>query len=165
MTTPELFRLDGRVALVTGGAGIYGQHIVRALAETGAHVVAASRDEEHCRHFASELTARGLGVSADRCDLGDEAGLIAVRDRLLARHGRLDVLFNNAVARVRGGLREMTAADWEASMRVNATGLFLACKIFSEPMQAQRSGSIVNIASIYGMGGPDFSIYEGHGHG
>jgi len=107
------------------------------------------------------LTARGLAVGAGRCDLGDEAGIIALRDRLLARHGRLDVLFNNAVARVRGGLHEMTAADWEASMRVNATGLFLACKIFSEPMQAQRSGSIVNIASIYGMGGPDFSIYEG----
>ena len=95
MTTPELFRLDGRVALVTGGAGIYGRHIVQALAEAGTHVVAVSRDEEHCRRFASELTARGLAVNADRCDLGDEAGIIALRDRLLARHGRLDVLFNN----------------------------------------------------------------------
>jgi len=58
-------------------------------------------------------------------------------------------------------LRHMSAGQWDLSMKVNSTGLFLACQIFSEPMQAQRSGSIVNIASIYGMAGPDFSIYAG----
>src|SRR5207247_1753655 len=73
----------------------------------------------------------------------------------------LDVLFNNAVARAGGDLRHMSAGQWDLSMKVNSTGLFLACQIFSEPMQAQRSGSIVNIASIYGMAGPDFSIYAG----
>jgi NAD(P)-dependent dehydrogenase (short-subunit alcohol dehydrogenase family) len=55
----------------------------------------------------------------------------------------------------------MTAQQWEQSMQVNSTGLFLACQIFSEPMQAQRSGSIINVSSIYGMVGPDFSLYEG----
>ncbi len=157
----DLFRLDGKVALVMGGAGIYGQHIVRALAEAGAVVIVASRDGEKCRAFAQQLCEEGLRVEGDFCDLASEPEIRALRDRLMARHGRLDVLFNNAVARAGGDLRHMSAGQWDLSMKVNSTGLFLACQIFSEPMQAQRSGSIVNIASIYGMAGPDFSIYAG----
>jgi len=159
--TPDLFRLDGKVALVMGGAGIYGQHIVRALAEAGAMVTVASRDGEKCRAFAQQLCQEGLDAEGDSCDLASEPEIRALRDRLMARHGRLDVLFNNAVARAGGDLRHMSAGQWDLSMQVNSTGLFLACQIFSEPMQAQRSGSIVNIASIYGMAGPDFSIYAG----
>jgi len=159
--TLDLFRLDGKVALVTGGAGIYGQYIVRALAEAGAVVIVASRDGEKCRAFAQQLCEEGLRVEGDFCDLASEPEIRALRDRLIARHGPLDVLFNNAVARAGGDLRHMTAEQWDLSMKVNSTGLFLACQIFSEPMQAQGSGSIVNIASIYGMAGPDFSIYAG----
>jgi NAD(P)-dependent dehydrogenase (short-subunit alcohol dehydrogenase family) len=79
----------------------------------------------------------------------------------MKKHGRIDVLVNNAVARAGGDLRQTSASEWEESMAVNSTGLFLACKIFSEPMQQARSGSIINIASIYGMVGPDFTIYHG----
>ena len=161
MRTPDLFRLDGKVALVTGGAGIVGRPIVRALAEAGARVVVASRDGERCGAFARQLAGEGLDVEADTCDLASESDVRALRDRILERHHKLDVLFNNAVARAGGDLRHMTAAQWEAPMRVNSTGLFLSCQIFSEPMQTQCFGSIVNIASIYGMVGPDFSIYAG----
>ncbi len=87
--------------------------------------------------------------------------MLALREDILARHGRLDVLFNNAVARGGGELDGTTGDDWDCVMRLNSTGLFLASQIFCEPMRAQRSGSIVNIASIYGMVGPTFSIYEG----
>jgi len=160
---PDLFRLDGKVALVTGGAGIYGAHIVRALAEAGAAVVVASRDGEKCDRFAGQLRAEGWEVSGEACDLRSEDQIRALGERILSRHGRLDVLFNNAVAREGGDLDHTTSAQWEAGMQVNSTGLFLACRILSEPMRAARSGSIVNIASIYGMVGPDFSIYEGTG--
>lgn len=163
MHTLQLFRLDGKVAMVSGGAGIYGRHIVRALAEAGASVVVASRDAARCSEFASLMAAEGLRVFSDNFDMSVEAEVRELCARILARHGRLDILFNNAVGRAGGDLRHTTLADWEASMKVNASGLFLACKIFSEPMQEQRSGSIVNIASIYGMVGPDFSIYEGTG--
>src|SRR4051812_32065632 len=95
----DLFRLDGKVALVTGGAGIYGQHIVRALAEAGATVVVASRDGEKCRAFGAQLCEEDLRVEGDSCDLASEVEIRAFRDRLMARHGRLDVLFNNSVAR------------------------------------------------------------------
>jgi len=159
--TLDLFRLDGKITLVTGGAGIYGRHIVRALAEAGAAVVVASRNGAACRECAAGLVREGLKVEDDQCDLASESQIRSLRDRILQDHGRLDVLFNNAVARAGEDLHHMTAAQWEETMKVNSTGLFLSCQIFSEPMQAQRSGSIVNISSIYGMAGPDFSIYRG----
>jgi NAD(P)-dependent dehydrogenase (short-subunit alcohol dehydrogenase family) len=159
--TTQLFRLNGKVALVTGGAGIYGVHICNALAEAGAHVVVASRDLAKCRDFAQTLTTRGLRAEGVELDLASEPSIWGLRDDLLARHGRIDVLVNNAVARAGGDLRQMTASHWEQTMKVNSTGLFLACQVFSDPMQRARSGSIINIASIYGMVGPDFTIYEG----
>lgn len=161
MKTIDSFRLDGRVALVTGGAGIYGIHISRALAEAGAHVIVASRDLEKCTLFASALKDEGLQASAELLDLGSEGSILALRERIVSGFGRLDVLFNNAVARAGGDPGTTTAEEWESSMQINSTGLFLSCKIFGELMVNQRSGTIVNIASIYGMVGPDFHIYEG----
>lgn len=161
MDTMQLFRLNGKIALVTGGAGIYGRHIVQALAEAGACVVAAARNIDACREYAAQLQGRGLSVHGEYLDLTVESDIAALRDRILQEHGRIDVLFNNAVGRAGGGLAKMTGAEWESAMKVNSTGLFLACKLFSEPMCEHRSGSIVNIASIYGMVGPDFRIYEG----
>jgi len=157
----QLFQLEGKTALVTGGAGIYGVHIVRALAEAGAHVMVASRDTRKCRTLAEELRAEGLHAEAAALDLTSEASIRGLREKILGDHGHLDVLVNNAVARCGGDLRHMSPAEWETAMKVNSTGLFLSCQIFSEPMQQARSGSIINIASIYGMVGPDFTIYEG----
>jgi len=157
----QLFRLNGKIALVTGGGGIYGVHIVRALAEAGAHVIVASRDTTKCEAFAQELRAESLRAEAVKLDLTCESSIRGLREKILGDHGHLDVLVNNAVARSGGDLRHMSAAEWETVMKVNSTGLFLACQIFSEPMQEAQSGSIVNIASIYGMVGPDFTIYEG----
>jgi NAD(P)-dependent dehydrogenase (short-subunit alcohol dehydrogenase family) len=157
----DFFRLDHKIALVTGGAGIVGRPISQALAEAGATVIVASRREAPCRDFAEKLRARGLRAESEELDLASEPSIAALRERILQRHSRLDILFNNAVARAGGDLRQASARDWEESMKVNSTGLFLACKMFSEPMQAQRSGSIVNVASIYGVVGPDFSVYEG----
>jgi NAD(P)-dependent dehydrogenase (short-subunit alcohol dehydrogenase family) len=157
----DLFRLAGKVALVTGGAGIVGRPIAQALAEAGATVIVASRDVDNCSAFAAELRGQGLLVEGERLDISSENEIRASCSRILTRHHRLDVVFNNAVARAGGDLRHMTAAEWEGTMQVNSTGLFLACQAFSEPMQVQRAGSIINISSIYGMVGPSFSIYEG----
>jgi NAD(P)-dependent dehydrogenase (short-subunit alcohol dehydrogenase family) len=157
----DSFRLDSKIALVSGGTGIVGSPVASALAEAGATVIVASRDVDRCRAFAESLCDQSLKVEGERLDLSAESEIRDLRDRILKRHGRLDILFNNAVARTGGDLRNATAQQWEDAMRVNSTGVFLASQIFSEPMQAQRSGSIVNISSIYGVVGPDFSIYEG----
>jgi len=159
--TLDLFRLEGKIAVVTGGAGTVGRAIVRALAEAGAIVVAASRDVARCEEYAADLKRENLAVEGARCDLASEQEIRDLRDGVLRRHGSVDILFNNGIARHGGDLRHTTAADLDASLQVNATGLMLACQAFSEPMQEKRSGSIVNIGSIYGMVAPDFALYEG----
>lgn len=161
MRSLDLFRLDEKIVLVSGGAGIAGSSISRGLAEAGATVVISSRNAAACEKFCDTLTSDGLQAIPEPCDFTSEASIIDLRTRILDRFGKIDVLFNNAVSRAGGELSETTAADWESVMALNSTGLFLSCRIFSEPMIQQRSGSIVNIASIYGMVGPDFSIYEG----
>lgn len=163
MSVIDLFRLGGRVALVTGGAGIYGVHITSALAEAGARVVIGSRNIERGRELAERLTGLGLEVVAAQLDLGSKDSIQGLRDWIVARFGRLDILFNNAVARSGGDMSTTTEEEWEETMKVNSTGLFLSCKIFGEQMVEQRSGVIVNIASIYGLVGPQFEIYENAG--
>ncbi len=160
-STFRLFVLEGKTALVSGGAGIYGSQISRALAECGAHVIIASRHLDQCEKRARSLRRAGLRADADEVDLSSEQSIRKLRDRILSKHGRLDVLVNNAVARAGGDLDHTTVDEWESTMKVNSTGLFLACQILSAPMKQARSGSVINIASIYGMVGPDFSIYKG----
>jgi NAD(P)-dependent dehydrogenase (short-subunit alcohol dehydrogenase family) len=150
MKTLDLFRLDGKVALVSGGAGIVGRHIVRGLMEAGATVIVAAR------RASAEPEAEG-----EQCDFASEAEIRALRERILDRHGRIDVLFNNAVARAGGELMDTSGEQWESVMALNSTGLFLSCRLFAEAMIDRKSGSIINVASIYGMVGPDFHIYEG----
>jgi NAD(P)-dependent dehydrogenase (short-subunit alcohol dehydrogenase family) len=163
MSVLDLFRLDSRVALVTGGAGIYGASISRALAEAGAKVLVAARDRDRCEEFATSLRQEGLDVVAASLDLTSMDSIVELRNWAVSEFGKVDILVNNAVARAGGDLGTTTEEEWEYSMRVNSTGLFLACKIFGEQMVAQRSGVMINIASIYGEVGPDFNIYEDTG--
>ncbi len=157
----QLFDLTGRVALVTGGAGLYGRPICRALAEAGAHLVLASRQVAACRRFADELAEEGFAASAHELDLASEASVQRCCEEVLANRDRIDVLVNNAVHRRGADLAATTAADWEETSRVNSLGLFLVTKAVSAQMSLQGSGSIVNISSIYGVVGPDFSLYSG----
>jgi NAD(P)-dependent dehydrogenase (short-subunit alcohol dehydrogenase family) len=157
------FSLDGQVAVVTGAAGLYGQHIAGALAGAGAHVALAARGVEACAEVADQLRARGLSASAHHVDLGSEQSIKDLRAEVVASCGRIDVLVNNAVARGGGDMRHTSAEDWARTSAVNSLGLFLVTRECGEQMIAQRSGSIVNIASIYGMVGPDFAIYGSTG--
>lgn len=160
MTTLNQFSLKGKVVLLTGGAGLYGRGLTAYLAEAGATLVLASRDRAALEKVATEERARGYAVEAEALDQGDEKSVLALRDRLMQRHGRVDGLVNNAVARPMKGPTDALAL-FEESMRVNATGLFAISRAFGEVMQAQKSGSIVNIGSIQGMVGANFFLYEG----
>ena len=153
--------MDGRIALVTGGAGIYGTHITRALAEVGAHVVVASRSLENCEKIAGEMRAEGLKVSAMYFDQGASESISAVCENIVSEFGKIDILFNNAVARAGGDPSTVTEEQWVTAMQVNSTGFFMSCKIFGDQMIRQRSGVMVNISSIYGVVAPNFNIYEG----
>jgi len=175
----DLFRLDGRVAVVTGGAGLYGAVISTALAEAGATVIIASRTLQKCEERAVQLRDDGYQAFAMPLDLSDDESIIALRDRVVAVHGRVDILFNNAAGRAAGtaeeivkrkfsllqtSMQRMSRAQWEGAMAVNASGLFVCTQVIAEQMIAQgEGGSIVNISSIYGIVGPTFPIYEGLG--
>src|SRR5215467_3848883 len=99
MNVKELFDLTGRIAVVTGGYGIYGAPISEALAEAGAHVVIASRSVARCREFAAELCGRGLAASAEEFDQSFERSIERLGDTLLERFGAVDILVNNSVGR------------------------------------------------------------------
>lgn len=162
MTVLDSFKLEGKVALVTGGAGLFGRQIVIALAEAGATTVVASRNVQALEDQAQTLRATGLNVTAMELDQSNEASVTALRDRVLAEQGQVDVLVNNAV------MRPMKSWDdghdaFAQSMAVNATGMYLMIRAFGDHMAERGAGSIINIGSIQGMVGPDFSLYEGLG--
>jgi NAD(P)-dependent dehydrogenase (short-subunit alcohol dehydrogenase family) len=154
-----LFDMSGRITIVSGGAGLYGRHIADVLAVAGAHVVLAARNVDACERVAAALQARGLRASAHPLDLADERSIVSLGESVVAQFGAIDVLVNNAVFRQGSDVRSTTAEDWAATSAVNSRGLFLMTRECGEQMIRQQRGVIVNIASMYGMVGPDFSVY------
>ena len=159
MNILDTFALKGKVALVTGGAGLYGKQIVQALAEAGARTYIASRNLETLEKLAAEHRALGHDVRALRMDQADESSIFAVRDAVVKESGQLHILVNNAVARpVKKGYFDAAAAIDE-SLRVNGTGLILVTRALGEVMA--DGGSIINIGSMMGLVGVEPLNYRG----
>lgn len=167
----DRFRLDGRVAIVTGAAGLLGGEHATALAGAGADVVLADRFEAPCVERAAALAARtgrrALGLS---CDVTSREAWEALAERVVAEFGRVDILVNNAAftndsrsPNYGAAFEDFPLEDWRATMDVNLTGTFLGCQVVGRRMLAAGRGSIVNIASLYGVVSPHHRIYEGTG--
>jgi NAD(P)-dependent dehydrogenase (short-subunit alcohol dehydrogenase family) len=161
MTVLDSFSLKGKVALVTGGAGLYGRHIVEALAEAGATTIIAARDLAKLEAAAAEERAKGYDVTALPLDLSSDASIEALHKAVIERAGRCNVLVNNAVARsaLDGWDHDLEAFD--RSLRVNASALFKITYLFGETMRAQKSGSVINIGSMMGSVGVEMANYAG----
>lgn len=157
---PSGFSLTGKVVLLTGGAGLYGRGLAAQLAAAGARLILASRNVAALEKVAEEERSCGHTVSAHAVDQSDETSILGLRDWVQAEFGRIDGLVNNAVARPMKTF-DAPLADWEASMKTNATGLFALTRAIGNLMATQGSGSIVNIGSIQGVVGPDNTLYEG----
>jgi NAD(P)-dependent dehydrogenase (short-subunit alcohol dehydrogenase family) len=155
----DTFRLEGQTAVVTGGAGLFGRQIVEALAEAGAHVVAASRNVEQNEAMAVPLRQRGFDVCVCCLDQSSEASILTLRDSVIQNFGGADVLVNNAVARSMKSWSG-SADSFKQSINVNATGLFLITRAFGEYMAEYSRGSIINVGSIQGLVGPNFTLYQ-----
>lgn len=143
-----MFSLKDKVALVTGASQGIGRATACALAEAGAKVAVASRNEQQLGKLAEEITsARGEALVVP-LDVGDAAQVRNAFQQLLAKFGRLDILVNNAaVTRDTLALR-MKLEDWEAVLRTNLTGAHLCTQQALAPMLRQRSGRIVNVTSV-----------------
>lgn len=161
MNVMDMLRLDGKVAVVTGGAGKYGYQIVEALAEAGATVYVASRNRENNLARIAPLTDAGYPVHVLEFDLEDEGSILRMCDEVYLLEGRADILVNNAVLRCTSGHDVTSADDFDRSMHANATGLFVICRAFGDKMARAGSGSIINIGSYMGILGPDYFLYEG----
>lgn len=159
MTVLNMFDLTGRTALVTGGAGLYGRQIVRALAEAGATTYMASRNRAALQQVSDEFVANGLDVRAVVLDQGDEASVLRARDEVAAATQQLDILVNNAVARTADTGMGDDVSTWEESLRINGAGLMTVTRAFAELMP--EGGSIINIGSIMGLIGTEPLNYEG----
>jgi NAD(P)-dependent dehydrogenase (short-subunit alcohol dehydrogenase family) len=155
----ESFSLKGKVALITGGAGLYGRQIVEAVAEAGAKTFVASRNLAELKKLEKKHCQRGEDLTALQYDQGEEQSILALRDQILKAAGKIDILVNNSVARTMKGAYQDKAETFAKSMKVNATGLFIITRAIGDVMTDK--GSIINVGSIQGLIGPDPTIYRG----
>jgi NAD(P)-dependent dehydrogenase (short-subunit alcohol dehydrogenase family) len=184
---PGLYDLTGRVAVVTGGAGLLGAQFSRTLAEAGAQVVIADIDEEAAKKQAASIGADLHSREEDQSPAQDKIDALhldvtspgsvnALVAAVLSRFSRLDILVNNAALDPKfdpehlpfsgsppSAFEMFPLEAWKQALDVNLTGLFLCCQAVVQPMLSQGGGVIINLCSIYGLVGPDQRIYQNTG--
>jgi 3-oxoacyl-[acyl-carrier protein] reductase len=143
----------GRVSLVTGASRGIGRAIARALAAEGAHVVLAARDPAKLEEAVGEIRGCGLHAEALALDVADRASVEGAVARVVAAHGRLDHLVNNAGVTRDNLLLRMKDEEWQQVMATNLTGVFLCTQAALKPMLKARYGRIVSVTSVVGLGG------------
>ena len=157
------FRLDGRVAFLTGATGHLGQSMARGLAGAGAHVVLNARRQDALEDLATDLISSGHRVSIACFDITDESAARIHIAKIAEQHGRLDVLVNNASSGRPGTIDGATAADFDQAYRVNVIAAFqllqLSLPLLKKSGKSGPGASVVNIASMYGTVSPDPSTY------
>lgn len=168
----HLFDLTGRVAIITGGAGLLGRQHAAAIAAAGGHAVLVDLRHDETVRAADEVArasgVRALDVAADITVKTEVERMVA---ETMAAFGRIDILINNAAMTVKGGgdrsdeyfapFVDYPLDLWERALQVNLTGTFLCCQAVGRQMVAQQRGVILNIASDVGTISPDHRIYEG----
>ena len=157
MPAIDLFRLDGKVALVTGGSRGIGAAICHALAEQGAHVVVSSRKQDACETVANAITLAGGSASAIACHAGDLDAINDLFDDLMSDHGGIDILINNGGTNPYfGPVAETPAAAFDKTVEVNFRGPFFMSERAVAQMKERGGGAIVNVASIDGISAGNF---------
>lgn len=167
----NMFQLNGKVAIVTGAAGLLGEQHAIAISSVGANVVLSDVNMEICEQRASQISEQsGVQAVALSCDVTQKAAWQKLLDWVLAKFGRVDVLVNNAAftnqsrsANYEAVFPDFPLEDWRQILEVNLTGIFLGCQVVGKQMLQQKSGSIINMASLYGIVSPNHRMYPGTG--
>jgi len=162
----ELMSLNGRVSVVTGGATGIGLRMALGLAEAGSKVVIASRKIEACEQAAREIErATGMQALAVACDVTKADQVEAMKNAVLERFGRVDVLVNNAGRAWVAPPEEMPLDRWQQVFDLNITGPFLCCQALGREMINAKRGKVINIASIAGLVGRNPRAYNSVAYG
>jgi NAD(P)-dependent dehydrogenase (short-subunit alcohol dehydrogenase family) len=155
MSFPEPFNLEGKVAVVTGAASGLGISFSEAMAEAGADVVCSDVDEEGLKGTVEKVKKQGRKALLVKCDVTQEDQVTTMVNETVEAFGRLDILFNNAgiAEEAPKPLHEFTTAEWNRVLNVDLQGVFFCARDSLKQMVKQKSGKIINIASIWGMVG------------
>jgi 3-oxoacyl-[acyl-carrier protein] reductase len=143
--------LNGQIAVVTGAGRGIGRAIALKFAVEGADVVCVSRTQENSEKVAAEVRALGRRAWAQAVDVADSAAVVAAAETILKEAGKVDILVNNAGVTRDGLLMRMSDADWDTVINTNLRGAFTFTKAFTRAFLKQRSGRIINIASVIGL--------------
>lgn len=159
----QLFNLNGKTAVVTGGGGYLGTAICEALAELGANVVLASRDQPRCQKRCAQITqqfsptGRLVGLELN---VLESASIQDFMNRVHSEFPAIDILVNNAWSGNKNSWESIDDHDWEYDINMSLSSVFRMTKVAFEDLKQTR-GTILNIASMYGHIGPDYRIYDG----
>ncbi|MDF2857612.1 MAG: short-chain dehydrogenase/reductase [Neobacillus sp.] len=160
----DLFSLKGKTAIVTGGGRGLGEQIAVAYAEAGANVVVCSRNLDACQSISETLKEKGVRSLALKCDVSNQEDIQYVVDETVKEFGRIDILVNNSGVSWGAPALEMPADKWDKVMDINLKAVFLFSQAVGKIMVEQKSGKIINIASIAGLGGQDPSVMDAIGY-
>lgn len=152
-----MFDLTGKVAIVTGGNGGIGLGMARGLASAGATIVIAGRDAAKSTAAAEELTAQGATASQIEVDVRNEASVRSLVAGAVSRHGRLDILINNAGISVRKAPNELSLSEWTSVIETNLTSAFLCSHAAYPHLKQNGGGKIINIGSMMSIFGASFA--------
>ncbi len=160
MKTADLFRLDGKVALVTGGGRGIGKFIATGLAEAGANLVIASRKMKSLEAAADQIRkACGVNVLCVACDMAKEEQIDGLVKATMETYGRIDILVNNAGATWGAPTLEFPLDRWDQMFNINVRGVWILTQKAANVMKAQGGGNIINISSIMGFRGTDEHLH------
>ena len=161
----ESFDVKGKVIIITGAVGLLGTAYTEGFSRAGANVVIVDLNGDLCTGKAEEMARKygtePLGIG---CDITNKEEVERMTQEVISKYNRIDVLINNAATqpeRFFAPFEEYSVEDWDKVMRVNVTGMFLCSQAVVNEMKRERKGSIINIASIYGVVAPDQRIYQG----
>jgi NAD(P)-dependent dehydrogenase (short-subunit alcohol dehydrogenase family) len=165
-----LFDLTGRTAIVTGGAGLLAVEHATALSMHGAAIVLVDVNKEKCDEAVAKLSANNINAVSKYCDVTSSQSWKELLYEVINSFGKVDILINNAgftnqsrSANFDASFENFPLGDWNAIMNVNLTGTFLGCQVIGKQMLKQGKGTIINMASLYGVVSPNHRIYPGTG--
>jgi NAD(P)-dependent dehydrogenase (short-subunit alcohol dehydrogenase family) len=163
----KLFDLKNKTAIVTGALGLLGKEHCKALSEAGANVIVCDLDRDNCTKFARKLKTKSIGCYLD---VTDEYSIKETRKMIIDEFGHIDVLVNNAAINdmfenpksslEKSKFENFPIEMWDKSLSVNLNGVFQCCQIFGGEMVKIKKGSIINIASTYGIVAPNQDLYK-----